>query len=554
MRVSRVARVGSPDRCTSGTVKGVTYTRHFYQDTPCIIDESSFHCEAKVQGGKQMTQSRWADGFARHPFQEIWSGIKNDLENTEVDDQTVTTSVTELARLKRVVVYLDEIISTVDPDLTPRSVWDNFHSQANACWQQIKAYTSNKNISHIQQANENADNLLTYVRPFMVLPQEAVIALQKSAQTYASQLESHVVSFRDISDSTLNDIKKDREGAASRLRDLVKTGDKIDALAKKLFDGADGVAPTETQIDNLVADIAAKSTQVNDLHTNLLIDQPDKTSIHTQTKNAETDIIARRKELTKILEGAQECIRELDDFHEKIFGKPEIEKGEKSKGLKLELDTRVEQLKAFEIDQQAKHKVLFDKIDSLLPGAASAGLASAYRSLKESFDTPIANYTRYFYFSLGLIALGTVVFAIEQVSAWPPSITFTKIKDWDEILRSLVGKAGFIIPVVWLALFSGTRRSQYERLQQEYAHKEAFASSYESYKKQLQELNGGSDDLQRELISKAIEAIAYNASTTLDGKNHKEKPPLAQLLEKANFEHLQKLLDNLKSFKTTVEK
>lgn len=68
-----------------------------------------------------MTQSRWADEFSRHPFQSIWANIKNELASAEVDDQTVITAVTELARLKRVISYLDEIISTVDPDLTPRS-------------------------------------------------------------------------------------------------------------------------------------------------------------------------------------------------------------------------------------------------------------------------------------------------------------------------------------------------------------------------------------------------------------------------------------------------
>lgn len=506
------------------------------------------------QRGRRMTQSRWANEFSQHPFQPIWTGIKNDLANTEVDDQTVITSVTELARLKRVIAYLDEIIRTVDPDLTPRSVWSNFQSQADACWQQIRAFTSAKNISHIQQANEHADNLLTYVRPYMVLPQEAVSALQKSAQTYASQLESHIVSFRNKSDSLLNEIRKDREGAASRLRGLEKAGDKIDALAKEIFDGADGVVPTKTQIENFVADVAEKSKQVTDLHLNLLVDLPEKNSIQTQTKNAEADILARRKDLTKALEDAQERISELDAFHEKIFGRPGNDKGETTGGLEFELNTRMTQLQFFEIDQEKKHKALFERIESLLPGATSAGLASAYRSLKDSFNKPIANYTKYFYWSLGLIAFGTVVLAIEKVSLLPPDITFAQIKNWDEILRGLVGKAGFFIPMVWLALFSATRRNQYERLQQEYAHKEAFASSYESYKKQLQDLNSGSEDLQRELIAKAVEAIAYNASATLAGKHHEEKPPLVQLLEKANFEPLQKLFDNLKSFKSTVEK
>lgn len=101
------------------------------------------------------------------------------------------------------------------------------------------------------------------------------------------------------------------------------------------------------------------------------------------------------------------------------------------------------------------------------------------------------------------------------------------------------------LPVIWLAVFSATRRSQYERLQQEYAHKEAFASSYESYKKQLQDLGTSTETLQQELIAKAIEAISFNASKTLDG-NHTEKLPIMQILDKLNTDDLKKIIESIK--------
>ena len=117
-----------------------------------------------------------------------------------------------------------------------------------------------------------------------------------------------------------------------------------------------------------------------------------------------------------------------------------------------------------------------------------------------------------------------------------------KPSDWQEMLKTLLVRAPVVIPVVWFTVFSATRRSQYERLQQEYAHKEALASSYEGYKKQLQDLKGDAEDLQKELIAKSINAIAYNASITLDGK-HTEKPPVFQMLEKINADELKKLLE-----------
>ena len=69
-------------------------------------------------------------------------------------------------------------------------------------------------------------------------------------------------------------------------------------------------------------------------------------------------------------------------------------------------------------------------------------------------------------------------------------------------------------------------------MQQEYAHKEALAKSYDSYKQQIEALNSGDADMLKNLITKAIDAIAYNASETLD-KRHGDRHPAHELVEKA---------------------
>jgi hypothetical protein len=144
-----------------------------------------------------------------------------------------------------------------------------------------------------------------------------------------------------------------------------------------------------------------------------------------------------------------------------------------------------------------------------------------------------------------ILFVGGLVLVVDSFTLSPFHVEFVKTSDWDGMLRTLLARLPIVLPVIWVAMFSATRRSQYERLQQEYAHKEAFASSYESYKKQLQALQVDADVLQKELIVKAIDAISFNASKTLDGK-HAEKLPVQQLLEKFNIEELKKLLDLVK--------
>lgn len=83
--------------------------------------------------------SRWTEEFKAHPFQAEWDALKTLLADVEVDDQTVITSVQELARLKQVIAYIDSIVQAAVPDLTPKSVWDNFHQQVGPCLSRIPA-------------------------------------------------------------------------------------------------------------------------------------------------------------------------------------------------------------------------------------------------------------------------------------------------------------------------------------------------------------------------------------------------------------------------------
>ncbi|HEY8097966.1 MAG TPA: hypothetical protein VIE65_18055, partial [Methylobacter sp.] len=61
--------------------------------------------------------SRWVDQFENHAFQSEWIKLKEALDEATLDDKTITTSVTELARLKKVISYLDGMIKSIDPEL-----------------------------------------------------------------------------------------------------------------------------------------------------------------------------------------------------------------------------------------------------------------------------------------------------------------------------------------------------------------------------------------------------------------------------------------------------
>ena len=100
---------------------------------------------------------------------------------------------------------------------------------------------------------------------------------------------------------------------------------------------------------------------------------------------------------------------------------------------------------------------------------------------------------------------------VPQFYTAPSIIEFNSIEN---IMTFLVYRLPIVIPVVWLAVFASKRRSEAERLKQEYAHKEALAKSYQSFKMQIEKLDVEAKELLMEkLLSSAIDTISNNAST-----------------------------------------
>lgn len=486
--------------------------------------------------------TRWFQEFNQHPFKATWSTLLQEVTQLDVDDQTVVTTAQELARLKKVLVFVDGIITNADPELTPTSIWNNCHPQANACLQQVQAYASNRNQAHLVQANEHADNLLTYVRPYMVVPEQALEVYGASVREFSEKMSEYADTFQvrasevNTKIATLHDEAIRHEQGIEGIEQRAK---KFDAY---LYDGVEGNEPAEKYVTSMVSEITEAHTKTEVLRQKLF-DGPESTS--ASITNFESNTFELLNSLKALLGAATEEHEELKKFYERIFGTPRAEnQGQTEGGLKTELDTRLTQLDVYETEQNTRHSTLFTKIESLLPGATSAGLSSAYMKLKDRFNTPIFLYTLAFNVALLALLAGGLAMISSSISFDPLKIELIATSNWEELLRTLLTRAPIVIPIVWFAIFSATRRNQYERLQQEYAHKEALASSYESYKKQLQELKVDSDALQKELISMTIDTISYNPSKTLD-KDHTEKTPLHGLLEKLNLDETKKILEKL---------
>lgn len=490
--------------------------------------------------------SRWTEEFKAHPFQAEWEVLKTELSEVEVDDQTVMTSVQELARLKQVITYVDGIVQAAIPELTPKSVWDNFHQQVGPCLSRIRSYVGDRNIAQIREANVNADNLLTYVKPYLIAPAEAIAALKDASLTYGREIDDSLESFKNKSAESAADINAFATTSKTHLEDIEGKKSQVETYAYELLEGDEENPSIKDEIDEFVENIKKQNAVIEEYHQKLIDGVGDEESIQAQIEEAYGEITDTNEKIVELLDGVSQKTKDLQAFHVLVFGKPE-EDGSIKSGLKFEIEKRKTEIDALTVTQKGRYDTLFKQIEGLLPGATSAGLASAYGNLKTTFTDPITNYTKIFYGAIGTLFVTSLIFLTQEIHVWPKAeIIWADTKDWDMLFKGLLFKLPLVGPVIWLALFAAARRNQYERLQQEYSHKEALASSYESYKTQLIALGKEGEELQKHLIESAINAISFNASSTLD-KKHLEKLPIQELFDKLSLDELKKLLEFYKS-------
>lgn len=465
--------------------------------------------------------SRWTDQFENHAFRNLWDTFRSNVDEATLDDDSVATSVAELARLKKVTTYLNELIESIDPELVPLSTWDNFNSQLSNCQQQLNNYTSNRKITHIQTCNNHADNLISYVRPYMVPAKSALTAIKRGATEYAKTAEKYVKNFEQSANEHLNTIS-DLHAKSEELHEAMSNNaTKVEMLDQKLF-GSEESSGLEEKINGFAETIEQQNDKINELYNELMVGTTDKISTKQQILATKKEVDQYKSSIETSLSEIEEEIDQFERFHTKVFGKTIDESEDRSGGLDSDLETLKKNLVEFEKAQKVKYKALNEEIDSLLPGATSAGLATAYRDMKVSFNKPIRSAGILFYVSIGILILASLVLATTDI--WWFGIKFIEIKDWTTVLKSFAYKIPFYGPIIWLAYFATKRRSEAQRLQQEYAHKEALASSYNNYKKQILELDEKDTEMRKDLIRKVVEAISRNASTTLDGK-HGDKMP-----------------------------
>lgn len=476
--------------------------------------------------------SRWTDALETHPYRASWENLRKKVDTQEVHDPSVEELQGELDRLRKVFVYLDELIPTVDPELTPLSTWDNLKTHADNCHSQLTTYDANQNLAHLQKANVQADAMLTQLRPYMVLPKDAAASLKRAATIHLNTTEGELAEQIEKGKSLLQELEEDAASVREKHMEIVRLSEGLTETRESLLGDGESKGLQE-QAESLLATIQARHDEVLELQRKVFVGDDEEESMKARLESAVEFARRTREELKAEAGDIVEEMSDLREFHTKAFGVQHDDDEAEPNGLEHELDSLLERLKKSEETQKKKHAALKEQIEGLLPGATSAGMASAYGKLKKSYLLPIVWSSALF-----ISCIGTLVYFGHTLS---PS------KDgWEAVAQGTLQHLPLYGGLIWLGYYASKRRSEAQRLRQEYAHKEAVASSYMSYKQQIEELDEEQTELLVKLLEATIDTITRNASETLDG-DHGDKSPAHRALEEVASlkEPLQKIATKL---------
>lgn len=439
--------------------------------------------------------SRWMTRYGSSDFHSKWELFKTKFSEFNIKEIGNVEIIDEYNRLGKVIIFIDSYLKLIDPELSPENLLDNSRSYLESALHYFDLFINNRTIDYIVATNNYIDQLIAGLRNLNILmPKISSRSVSNMVQEYTDTIK------KALEDINLEKIKTD-------VREIYR-------LKNELIDGENSI---EDSVKDFFGEIKEKYTKITEFHDETLIDEKDYISTKTEILEAKKDILNDINLTKKNLTEANKDLEDLEKFYVKIFGKFDEEEGKRIGGLEQELATRKKELEEFKNDQinklnelkeehGSKHKAFEEEIEKLLEGATSAGLAEAYSVERKKFIWPIRIWNGVFVVCL---------FAISILSF----MTLKNLSSIEEIAKSILHSLPITLPLIWVAVYASKRRSENQRLEQEYAHKEALARSYISYKKQISELGKEDSELLEKLILEAINAISYNASKTLDKKH-----------------------------------
>lgn len=342
-----------------------------------------------------------------------------------------------------------------------------------------------KAIAQVRGSVDADFNYLTTTKANADTASNDIVVAKKAAESDARL----TAESKAAADSDLAALRVSKEKAEAALSITEKARDEATALAKRATEDTAEITKAKANTDTAASAVQATQAQVSDLGAQVQVDAKAVASRNTESQ-------ALLASMVEVVETAKASLGRVQTYEE--------------------------ELKRLSVDFEALH----NKIEALLPGATSAGLASAFRDQKARFNGPQKTWLTTFILTiLALLAVGAL--GLNGLVNEP--IT------WDSTLRHVVSRLPVAVPLLWLALYAGRNYMLALRLQEDYAYKEAVSTSFEGYRREMASIPVSGDQLGPilTLCENVLRTLGQRPGRLYDGKHDDVTPltPITKLLK-----------------------
>jgi hypothetical protein len=310
------------------------------------------------------------------------------------------------------------------------------------------------------------------------------------------------------------------EWIVENIRDVQNS---IDKYSDKLFEWEESLDSKVNWLILKIEDYEKKYNWIVEFYNELLEWNEESKSIKHKIQDTFNDIKDYKKELLDWIDWGKSIKEKIDlgykkikEYYDFIYWIEEERGGEWEILINWKIGYK-EKLEKLYNSTDKEYKELKAKIENLLWWATSAGLSSGYKEMKDSFETPTNIWSWVF-----IVTLWITIWLWHWIDVW---------NTLGKTILNILPNLPYLLPLIWLAYFSSKQQSQNNRLQQEYAHKESLAKSFEWYKREIDELweDDKSIEIKKKLMENIVKMTWENPSDTLD-KNHWTNPPIWEYL------------------------
>lgn len=334
-------------------------------------------------------------------FSNQWKTLFDIGTDFNLDKLNTPEQKEEFNRLKKLIKFIDTLLKQFNYNVIPNSVLSSMTTDIENTIREFNNFLNcNYTLSYLIKSQETLSNVLNKLSPYLHTQKKYAKAAKESYDTYRLSIDKET--------EIINDFIKTLENMNAQTNDIldnIKNKERdINSIYNQYFIDGEYGKSVKNQIEEFKNNIIEIDVNTKELYKNLLVDE-DNLSIYTKINQAKDNILKIKDEVISKHENFLKEVDELQKFYVRVIGEKD-EDGKEISGLNFELKQRNLALDNFSQKQEEKYKALNNQINSLLPGATSAGLASAYQKQKDSYKVGIYCYNILFYFSiLGLLGI-----------------------------------------------------------------------------------------------------------------------------------------------------